>query len=98
MDSRCVLVSSAGTSVQSACRQHHALARANAAAMHLRLIEQACGCSTVPRLSAEVAGVSGLTSHRSTHLALGKALLRCKCISEEQSSRLKSCRDRLKLK
>ena len=53
-DSRCVLVSAAGTPVESACRHDHApdtcckrFDFATEAAIKLRLIEQACGCSTV---------------------------------------------------
>ena len=52
-DSRCVLASAAGAPSESACRQDHTpatvggFAFATEAAMKLRLIEQACRCSTV---------------------------------------------------
>ena len=50
-DSRCVLVAAAGTAVESACHQARGTCRwcnfATGDAIYLRLIEQACGCSTV---------------------------------------------------
>ena len=52
-DSRCVLVSAAGTLAESACHQQHVLAPARdlplqrSRCMERRLIEQACGCFTV---------------------------------------------------
>ena len=67
-DSTSMLVSAAGTPVESACRSFSPAA--TEAVMDLRLIEQACGCSTVPGSSLPLALEWRVLAVNTTHLHL----------------------------